>query len=84
MLKTKYIFLKRLYQNDLIIFIKNKKYYYLDNDLLIIKYFNNLNKYHINYILLDDLDIIHRKVYIDNRYMEYLYKSLLINIYNNN
>ena len=83
MLKTKYIFLKRLYQNDLIIFIKNKKYYYLDNDLLIVRYFNNLDKYHINYILLDDLDIIFRKVYLDNRYYEYLYKSLLLSIYLN-
>ena len=83
MLKTKYIFLKRLYQNDLIIFIKNRKFYYLDNDLLIIKYFNNLDKYHINYILLNDLDIVYKKVYTDNRYIEYLYKSLIINMYIN-
>lgn len=90
MLKTKYIFLKKMYKDYAIVFLKNKKYYLLYDDIYLTNCFIrrgilfNLEYYHINYILLDGLEI--RKIidYDDNRYIEILYKGLLINLYKKN
>jgi len=85
MLKTRYLFLKRLYPNDVIIFIRHHKYLSYGYDYYILKlldYKNNfkiLEEYHINYLVIDNLTIINHVTYMDNKYLEYLYKGLLIN-----
>ncbi len=89
MLKTKYDFLKKLYPNDAIVFLKNKKYYFLYDDLFFTKYFKtkglikNLEINHINYIILDNLDIIRRVTFDDNRYREIMIKGALIDRFKN-
>lgn len=83
-MKTKYIFLKKLYFDYVIIFIKNRRYYVLMNDMYVVKYFGNeilINYFknnHINYILIDGLEINDICSYIDNRYFEFLLKELMI------
>ena len=48
---------------------------------IIFNYINrNLNKYEINYIILDNLDIIIKKEYENNNYLNYYFKINLINI----
>ena len=81
-----------------IILVKgNNKYITFEKDLQIIKYINfNLNynycnlsyldKYNINYIILDNLDVVDEKKYVVNNYKKYLLLSylykILINISN--
>ena len=83
-MKTKYIFLKKLYFDYVIIFIKNRRYDVLMNDMYVVKYFgneiliNNFKNNHINYILIDGLEINDICSYIDNRYFEFLLKELMI------
>ena len=56
-MKERYNVLKHIYQNYLILLIKNNKYYTFDEDKLIFNYLKRkLNN--INYIILDNLDII--------------------------
>ena len=78
-MKERYDVLKHIYQNYLILIIKNNKYYTFDEDKLIFNYlkrkFNN-----INYIILNNLDIIIKKEYENNNYLNYYFKVNLINI----
>ena len=78
-MKERYNVLKHIYQNYLILIIKNNKYYTFDEDKLIFNYlkrkFNN-----INYIILNNLDIIIKKEYENNNYLNYYFKVNLINI----
>ena len=61
-MKERYNVLKHIYQNYLILLIKNNKYYTFDEDKLIFNYLKRkLNN--INYIILDNLDIIVKKEY---------------------
>ena len=72
-MKERYNVLKHIYQNYLILIIKNNKYYTFDEDKLIFNYLKRkLNN--INYIILDNLDIIVKKEYENNYYLNfYLY-----------
>ena len=80
-MKERYNDLKHIYQNYLILIIKNNKYYTFDEDKLIYTYINrNLNKHEINYIILNNLDIIIKKAYENNNYLNYYFKVNLINI----
>lgn len=80
-MKERYEVIKTLYPNYLILLIKNNKYYTFDEDKIIFNYINrNLNKYEINYIILDNLDIIVKKEYENNNYINYYFKVNLINI----
>lgn len=80
-MKERYEVIKKLYPNYLILLIKNNKYYTFDEDKIIFNYINrNLNKYEINYIILDNLDIIVKKEYENNNYLNYYFKINLINI----
>lgn len=80
-MKERYNVLKHIYQNYLILIIKNNKYYTFDEDKLIYTYINrNLNKHEINYIILNNLDIIIKKAYENNNYLNYYFKVNLINI----
>ena len=80
-MKERYEVIKKLYPNYLILLIKNNKYYTFGEDKLIYTYINkNLNKYEINYMILDNLDIIVKKEYENNNYLNYYFKANLINI----
>ena len=80
-MKERYEVIKKLYPNYLILLIKNNKYYTFDEDKLIYTYINrNLNKHEINYIILNNLDIIIKKEYGNNYYLNYYFKINLINI----
>ena len=78
-MKERYEVIKKLYPNYLILLIKNNKYYTFDEDKLIFNYLKRkLNN--INYIILDNLDIIVKKEYENNYYLNYYFKINLINI----
>ena len=78
-MKERYEVIKKLYPNYLILIIKNSKYYTFDEDKLIFNYLKRkLNN--INYIILDNLDIIVKKEYENNYYLNYYFKVNLINI----
>ena len=78
-MKERYEVIKKLYPNYLILIIKNNKYYTFDEDKLIFNYlkrkFNN-----INYIILNNLDIIIKKEYENNNYLYCYTKYKLINL----
>lgn len=77
-MKERYEVIKKLYPNYLILLIKNNKYYTFDEDKLIFNYLKRkLNN--INYIILDNLDIIVKKEYENNNYLYYYTKYKLIN-----
>lgn len=78
-MKERYEVIKKLYPNYLILLIKNNKYYTFDEDKLIFNYLKRkLNN--INNIILDNLDIIVKKEYENNNYLNYYFKVNLINI----
>lgn len=68
-----------IYPNYLIILIRKDKYYSFDNDKKILEYLNFKNKLYIlrknsiNYLVLDELDIIEMYEYENNKLDKYLY-----------
>ena len=74
-IKTRYLFLKKLYPNYVVIILKKGKYitFDIDNKIfnLLNNSFNNLDKYNINYLIIDNLEIIKISKYINNRYLEF-------------
>jgi len=89
MLKTRYQFIKRLYPNYVLVFVvKHKKYHLVEEQMRFLKIFkkkniiDTLEFYHINYLVVDNLSIIKRKDYSDNRYLELLKKAIIIEIMN--
>lgn len=48
-----------------------------------INIFNLLDRYKINYLILDNLDIITKKDYLDNNYNKYIYLFILNKVINN-
>ena len=82
-IRNRYEIARKYYKNSVIlILIKKKLYIYKNNVLVDFKKINKLKKLHINYIILDNLDIIERK-YEDNKYEEYYLKYSLNNILDN-
>ena len=80
-MKNRYYFAKKLYPEYLVLVIKDKKYYSFESDKKILNYigFNNklsvLRNKKINFVVLDDLEIIGMATYDDNNYKKYLYLS---------
>ena len=80
---NRYKFTKNIYKDYIVLIIKNKKYYSFDKDKKILDYinFNNklylLKKYSINFIVLDNLEILSINNYDVNNYYKYLYISSL-------
>ena len=78
---NRYKFTKNIYKDYIVLIIKNKKYYSFDKDKKILDYinFNNklylLKKYSINFIVLDNLEILSI-----NNYYKYLYMSYIKDI----
>lgn len=74
---NRYNFAKKCYQDYVILLlIKNKLYTYINNKLVSFKCLNELKKLHINYVILDNLDVI-VKEYEDNNYKLYYLKYIL-------
>ena len=73
-------FIKRIYKDSLIIFIKNNKYYCIKEDKDIFKICKNniseVRKNKINYLIIDNLVVIESHFYKDNNYNKY--KMLII------
>ena len=81
--RNRYEMLRKYYDNCVIlILIKRKLYIYRNNILIDFKEINKLKELHINYLILDNLDIL-KKEYDDNRYEEYYLKHSLNNILDN-
>ena len=74
----------KLWYNEYVILIvkRGKLYTYINNKLVNFKYIKKLRDYHINYIIIDNLDI-YKKEYIDNNYNLYYLKYELARILNN-
>lgn len=81
---NRYNFAKMLHSDYVIILVDNNRYVSYNNDLEIIKYiklkknFKVFDKYKINYLVLDNLDIIMMKEYDINNYEKYL-KLIVLN-----
>lgn len=67
-----------------------KKYYLVEEQMKFIKLFKKKNIietlefYNINYIIIDNLTIIKRKEFSDNKYLELLKSGIIILMINNN
>ena len=79
---SRYMFFKKLYKRYIILIKGKDRYYTYDRDKEILEYvkFNNkynesslsyLDKYCINYIVIEDLNIIDNVKFKDNNYMKY-------------
>ena len=87
-MKNRYEFIKNIYKDYVIFIIKKDKYYTFNNDKLICDIYNinieNIDKKEINYITLDNLDIIKINKDDNNKYYEYLIKSIIISLVRTN
>ena len=74
-MKNRYNFAKMCYKEYVILILKNRRLYTYneDNRLYNFKYINKLKELHINYIILDNLNVI-KQEYSDNKYQEYYLK----------
>ena len=80
-IKTRYLFLKRLYPNYVIIILKKDEYITFDIDNKIVKLIDyKLDKYNINYLILDNLEIIKIINYTNNKYLEIKMRVELLSI----
>ena len=79
---NRYLFLKKMNRKSIILIKGKSKYYSYGKDLEILKFINfnmeyinsrlsYLDKYNINYIVLDNLDIIDNVKFKNNNYMKY-------------
>lgn len=82
-MKNKYNMAK-LWYNDYMILIakKGKLYTYINDKRVNFKKIDKLREYHINYIVIDNLNI-YKKEYVDNKYNLYYLKYKLAYILNN-
>ena len=84
-LKNRYFFLKRTYPKTIILFLKNAKYksYGLDNNFLTFLHFKNLstlNKLKINYLVLQNMEILNHQIFSHNMYDIYYKRYQFIKI----
>jgi len=76
---NRYSFTKDVYPNYVVLLFKNDKYYSYGKDRKILDYikFKNktsiLRKRRINYLVLDELDIVEKYDYLDNQLDKYVY-----------
>lgn len=85
MLKTRYKFVKKLYSDYIIIFRKNNYNYIYNYEFLSlindkISIINKLNKYHINYIIIDNMKIVDIIMFKDNKYNSYKKRYIIYKI----
>ena len=89
MIKTRYKFIKRLYRDYIIIFRKNNYNYIYNYEFLSLfrdknNVINKLNKYHINYIIVDNMKIVDITIFKDNKYNYYNNRYIIYKIMINN
>ena len=83
-MKERYEVIKKLYANYLILIRYKDKIKTFKEDKLIYNYLNkNIDKVHLNYIILNKLDIEKIKEYSDNNYINIYFKIKIINILKN-
>lgn len=76
---NRYSFTKEVYPDYIVLLIKKDKYYSYGKDRKILEYikFRNktsiLRKKKINYLVLDELDIVEKYEYLDNQIDRYMY-----------
>jgi hypothetical protein len=76
--KHRYEFTKKVHPGYIVFLVVKGKYVTYGNDIDIIRYikfngkFKVFDKYKINYLVLDNLDIIDKKEYDNNNYDKYL------------
>lgn len=85
MKNNRYVFLKRIYHNYIILFRKNNKLisYSIDKELLDFLNFKNLkllNKLKINYLVIENLTILEKESFEKNNYELYIKQLELIKI----
>ena len=85
MKSNRYLFIKRIYPQYIILLKKDKKYitYGIDKEILnYIKFhkLKRLSKLEINYIVLDNLFISDKECFKDNKYKLYYEKVKLLKI----
>ena len=88
-LYNRYYIAKKKHQEYLIIIIKKEKYVSCGIDALILKRLkkntnieHQLQKLHVNYLILDNLDIINIYTDENNEYNKYFYIEAIIKILN--
>lgn len=83
-IRNRYDIARKHYNNTVILVLKKRKLYTYNKDNLLVdfKKINTLKRLHINYIILDNLEIIERN-YEDNKYEEYYLKYSLNSILDN-
>ena len=87
-MKSRYEFTKNKYKDYIVLIRKNNTLYYFDQDKKILDYIDfkdkiyKIRKRNINYLILDDLDIIEINKYNKNNYNKYLLSSYLKDILN--
>ena len=80
---NRYSFTKNVYPDYIVLLYKKGRYYTYGKDRKVLQYIKFkdmtyiLRKYRINYLVLDELDIIEKYEYLDNQLERYLY---LVNI----
>ena len=82
MLRTRHDFIKSIYNDYIIIYIKNN-YYIYDYEFLFIlkgKLINKLNNNHINYLIIDNMNIINKITFNDNKYNYYNIRFMIYKI----
>ena len=86
-MKNRYLFFRSIYKEYIIFFIEKKKLktYDIDTNILsLVKTKDNilqtLDKEQINYIIVDNLDVIESKKYINNSYGLYKKKPKLVKL----
>ena len=78
-MKEKIKLLKELYPESLIYVLKKGRYHLSDIDKNIVEIFaKELDN--TNYVIVDNLDIIDKKIYLNNNYNNLFLKTTLINI----
>ena len=80
-LENRYKFLKRMYPNKLILINYDKKIVSCFFDKKILEYLkydlNKIKKANISYILLDELEVIDKNYYKNNKYLIYKKKTII-------
>lgn len=86
---NRYYFTKKLFPNFLVLIVKKGKYYSYDGDVRILKYIkfkdkiNIIKNKKINYLVLDELEIIEKCEFIDNQLNKYIFRLYRYNIKRN-
>lgn len=82
---SRYKFIKKLYPNTLVLFYDKGKYSSLATDQFILNFIQftslySLEKRKINYLVVQNMNILERKKFLDNKYSFYYSEVRLLNI----